>query len=56
VHAFDLASRPWRRISDGYVLGGAREYGAGARYPASVRRFRHTPTTMFSTTRWETTT
>src|SRR5687767_7128577 len=33
VHAFDLASREWRRISDGYVSGAHEEYGAGARYP-----------------------
>src|SRR4029450_11003081 len=36
VHAFDLASREWRRISDGYVGGGDRDYGAGATYPESV--------------------
>jgi hypothetical protein len=36
VHAFDLASREWRRITDGYVAGGDEEYGAGARYPDSV--------------------
>jgi len=36
VHAFDLASREWRRLSDGYVHGGQRDYGAGARYPNSV--------------------
>jgi hypothetical protein len=36
VHAFDLASREWRRIADGYVSGGDEEYGAGARYPDSV--------------------
>ena len=36
VHAFDLASREWRRISDGYVDGGDRDYGAGATYPDSV--------------------
>jgi hypothetical protein len=36
VHAFDLASREWRRIADGYVAGGADAYGAGARYPDSV--------------------
>jgi hypothetical protein len=36
VHAFDLASREWRRLSDGYVRGGRRDYGAGARYPDSV--------------------
>jgi hypothetical protein len=36
VHSFDLASREWRRISDGYVCGGGRDYGAGATYPDSV--------------------
>jgi hypothetical protein len=36
VHAFDLASREWRRIADGYVSGQAGEYGKGARYPDSV--------------------
>ena len=36
VHAFDLASREWRRISDGYVGGTDHDYGAGARYPESV--------------------
>ena len=36
VHAFDLASREWRRISDGYVVGGDREYGGGATYPDSA--------------------
>src|ERR1019366_3041623 len=36
VHAFDLASREWRRIADGYVSGGDNDYGAGARYPESV--------------------
>jgi hypothetical protein len=36
VHAFDLASRQWRRISDGYVGGGDRDYGTGAIYPDSV--------------------
>ena len=36
VHAFDLASRQWRRIADGDVRGGDNEYGAGARYPDSV--------------------
>ena len=33
VHAFDIAARRWSRISDGYVSGGANEYGAGAVYP-----------------------
>ena len=36
VHAFDLASREWRRISDGYVVGSDNEYGAGAHYAGSV--------------------
>jgi hypothetical protein len=36
VHAFDLATREWRRIADGYVCGGNGDYGAGARYPESV--------------------
>src|SRR5215471_8240056 len=36
VHAFDLASREWRRISDGYVGGGDCDYGSGAIYPDSV--------------------
>src|SRR5438132_10544969 len=36
VHAFDLASRAWRRIADGYVSGRDDEYGLGARDPDSV--------------------
>jgi hypothetical protein len=36
VHAFDLSTRQWSRISDGYVSGGADAYGAGAVYPDSV--------------------
>ena len=36
VHAFDLASREWRRISDGYVAGADRDYGEGVMYPDSV--------------------
>ena len=36
IHAFDLASREWSRISDGYVSGSDRDYGAGAIYPDSV--------------------
>ena len=36
IHAFDLASREWRRITDGYVSGRDDEYGAGALYPDSV--------------------
>jgi len=33
VHAFDLATRQWRRISDGFVQGGPEQYGEGAFYP-----------------------
>jgi len=36
VHAFDLATRCWRRISDGYVTGTPGDYGAGAVYPDAV--------------------
>jgi hypothetical protein len=36
VHAFDLCTRQWSRISDGYVSGGADAYGAGAIYPNAV--------------------
>jgi hypothetical protein len=36
VHAFDLSTRQWSRISDGYVLGTADEYGVGAVYPDAV--------------------
>src|SRR5436309_2905822 len=36
VHAFDLASREWRRIADGFVSGKDDQYGAGARYANSV--------------------
>src|SRR5437870_6395144 len=36
VHAFDLASRQWSRISDGYVSGAPNEYGAGVVYPDAV--------------------
>lgn len=36
VHAFDLGTRQWSRISDGYVAGGAGDYGAGAVYPDAV--------------------
>jgi len=35
VHAFDLATRQWRRLSDGYVTGGPEAYGEGAVYPDS---------------------
>jgi hypothetical protein len=33
VHAFDLMTRQWSRISDGYVSGAITDYGAGAVYP-----------------------
>jgi hypothetical protein len=36
VHAFDLGTRQWSRISDGYVSGNPDQYGAGAVYPDSV--------------------
>jgi hypothetical protein len=32
VHAFDLATREWSRISDGFVQGQPEDYGAGAFY------------------------
>jgi hypothetical protein len=35
VHAFDIASREWRRLTTGYVAGCERDYGAGAVYPDS---------------------
>lgn len=36
VHRFDLATRGWSRILDGYVDGDADAYGEGAVYEASV--------------------
>ena len=36
VHAFDLASREWRRLSTGFVTGGPDAYGDGAVYPNAV--------------------
>ena len=36
VHAFDVATRKWSRISDGYVSGETEDYGAGAEYPDAV--------------------
>jgi hypothetical protein len=36
VHSFDLASRRWQRLTDGYVDGQAHDYGAGAVYPESI--------------------
>jgi hypothetical protein len=36
VHAFDLSTRHWSRISDGYVSGKANEYGPDAVYPDAI--------------------
>ena len=36
VHAFDLNTRQWSRISDGYVGGAVEQYGAGAVYAEAV--------------------
>jgi len=36
VHSFDLATRCWARILDGYLTGRADEYGACAVYPDAV--------------------
>lgn len=36
VHAFDLSTCQWSRISDGYVFGTADQYGVGAVYPNAV--------------------
>jgi len=36
VHAFDLASREWRRLSDGFVSGHPDQYGEGATYNDAV--------------------
>ena len=36
VHAFDLATRQWSRISDGYISGNANEYGEGSVYPNAI--------------------
>jgi hypothetical protein len=33
VHAFDLATREWRRISNGFVQGDPEQYGESAFYP-----------------------
>lgn len=33
VHAFDLGTREWKRISDGFVQGRPEQYGEGAFYP-----------------------
>jgi len=33
MHAFDLDTRQWSRISDGYVSSDASHYGQGAEYP-----------------------
>ena len=36
VHAFDLASREWRRLTTGFVTGWPDRYGEGAVYPDAV--------------------
>jgi len=36
VHAFDLDSREWRRLTAGYVAGASDDYGQGAVYPDAV--------------------
>ena len=36
VHAFDLATRQWTRLTEGFVTGGKDDYGAGAIYPDSI--------------------
>jgi hypothetical protein len=36
IHAFNLASREWARIADGYVTGTPDEYGSGTVYPDST--------------------
>ena len=36
VHRFDIATRQWTRILDGYVTGLPEDYGAGAVYPSST--------------------
>jgi len=36
VHRFDIGSRRWSRISDGYVIGEPKDYGAGAVYPTAT--------------------
>lgn len=36
VHAFDLASREWRRLTTGFVTGRRHDYGEGAVYPDAI--------------------
>jgi hypothetical protein len=36
VHAFDVGTRQWSRLLDGYVSGRIEEYGAGAVYSDSI--------------------
>jgi len=36
VHAFDLATRQWSRVTDGYTGGGVHSYGEGAVYPSAT--------------------
>jgi hypothetical protein len=33
VHAFDIGTREWTRVSDGYFRGHSEDYGTGAFYP-----------------------
>ncbi len=36
MHVFDLATRRWSRVTDGYIGGSSDRYGAGAVYPESI--------------------
>lgn len=36
IHAFDVASREWRRLTTGFVTGKSHEYGEGAVYETST--------------------
>lgn len=36
VHGFDLETRTWRRLSNGFVTGKPEDYGEGAYYPDGV--------------------
>lgn len=36
VHRFDIATRCWSRVSDGFTTGRLRDYGAGAVYPTAT--------------------
>ncbi len=56
VHAFDLSTRQWSRISDGYVAGGADAYGRAWSTPTrsilTVRRCRRILTVMCNMIPW----